>query len=57
MLGPALFTGLAVTWNPIGWIVIAVLILVAAVAVGPAARASAEARLAGAAAGPEFDGR
>ncbi len=41
MLGPAAFTALAVTWNPIGWLLIAVLIALAAVALGPAARASA----------------
>jgi dipeptide/tripeptide permease len=44
MLGPAAFTALAVTWNPIGWLLIAVLIVLAALALGPAAQASARLR-------------
>lgn len=44
MLGPAAFTALAVAWNPIGWLLIAVLIVVAALALGPAAMATARAR-------------
>jgi MFS family permease len=44
MLGPAAFTALAVTWNPIGWLLIAALIALAALALGPAAQASATSR-------------
>jgi dipeptide/tripeptide permease len=44
MLGPAAFTALAVTWNPIGWLLIAVLIVLAALALGPAALASGRLR-------------
>jgi hypothetical protein len=42
MLGPAAFTALAVTWNPIGWLLIAVLIGLAALALGPVAVHAAE---------------
>lgn len=44
MLGPAAFTALAVTWNPVGWLLIATLIALGALALGPAARASATSR-------------
>lgn len=44
MLGPAAFTALAVTWNPLGWLLIAALIALGALALGPAARASATSR-------------
>jgi uncharacterized membrane protein YbaN (DUF454 family) len=44
MLGPAAFTALAVTWNPMGWLLIAALVVLAALALGPAALASARLR-------------
>jgi predicted MFS family arabinose efflux permease len=44
MLGPAAFTALAVTWNPVGWLLIALVIVLAALALGPAAVASGRVR-------------
>ncbi|WP_166658724.1 MFS transporter [Kribbella sp. VKM Ac-2571] len=44
MLAPAAFTALTVTWSPIGWLVIAAVVALAAATLGPAASGTTGAR-------------
>ena len=40
MWAPALYTFLAMTWGPPGWIVIAAIVVVAAIGIGPSSHAA-----------------